>query len=100
MAQLTIRFANSARAEINDILAFIALDNPATAAKFAAKIQKALDRLLEFPNSGRLIPEEPKSRVRELVIPSSIRVFFRVDGEVIRVLHVMRAEQAFPPKGW
>ena len=56
MAQLTIRFANSARSEINDILAFIALDNPAAAAKFAAKIQKALDRLLEFPNSGRLIP--------------------------------------------
>jgi plasmid stabilization system protein ParE len=32
-------FRNSARAEINDILAFIALDNPAAAAKFAAKIQ-------------------------------------------------------------
>jgi toxin ParE1/3/4 len=100
MAQLTIRFANSARAEVNDILAFIALDNPAAAAKFAAKIHKALDRLLEFPNLGRLIPEEPKSRVRELVIPPSIRVFFRLDGDVIRVLHIMRAEQAFPPKGW
>jgi len=100
MAQMTIRFANSARAEINDILAFLALDNPAAAAKFAAKIQKALDRLLEFPNSGRLIPEEPKSRVRELVVPPSIRVFFRVDGDEIRVLHIMRAEQAFPPKGW
>jgi toxin ParE1/3/4 len=100
MAKLIIRFANSARAEVNDILAFIALDNPAAAAKFSAKIQKALDRLLEFPNSGRLIPEEPKSRVRELVIPPSIRVFFRVDGEVIRVLHIMRAEQAFPPAGW
>ena len=100
MAQLTIRFANSARAEINDILAFIALDNPATAAKFATKIQKSLDRLLEFPNSGRLIPEEPRSRARELVVPPSIRVFFRIDGDVIRVLHIMRAEQSFPPKGW
>jgi plasmid stabilization system protein ParE len=100
MAQLTIRFANSARAEVNDILAFIALDNPDAAAKFAAKIEKVLGRLIEFPNSGRLIPEEPKSRVRELVIPPSIRVFFRVEGDVVRVLHVMRAEQAFPPKGW
>ena len=100
MAQLTIRFANSARAEVNDILAFIALDNPDAAAKFAAKIQKAIDRLLAFPNSGRLIPEEPKSRARELVVPPSIRVFFRIDGDVIRVLHIMRAEQAFPPKGW
>ena len=99
MAPLTIRFANSARAELNDILAFIALDNPAAPAKFAAKIEKALDRLLDFPNSGRVIPEEPKSRVRELVIPPSIRVFFRLEGDARRVLHCMRAEQAFPPKG-
>ncbi len=39
-------------------------------------------------------------RARELVVPPAIRVFFRVDGDVIRVLHIMRAEQAFPPKGW
>jgi plasmid stabilization system protein ParE len=64
------------------------------------KIEKALYRLLDFPNSGRLIPEEPKSRARELVVPPSIRVFFRVEGDVLRVLHVMRAEQAYPPKGW
>jgi toxin ParE1/3/4 len=100
MAKLTIRFANSARAEVNDILAYIALDNPTAAAKFAAKIEKALNRLLEFPNSGRLIPEEPKSRARELVVPPSIRVFFRVEGDILRVLHIMRSEQAFPPKGW
>jgi plasmid stabilization system protein ParE len=59
MAQLTIRFANSARAEVNDMLGFIALDKPDAAAKFAVKIQKANDRLIEFPNSGRLIPEDP-----------------------------------------
>ena len=100
MAQLTIRFANSVRSEINDILAFIALDNPAAASKFAEKLQKSIDRMLEFPNSGRLIHEEPKSRVRELVVPPSIRVFFRLEGEVIRVLHIMRAEQSFPPKDW
>jgi plasmid stabilization system protein ParE len=63
MAKLTIRFANSARAEVNDILAYIALDNPTAAAKFAAKIEKALNRLLEFPNSGRLIPIESQGVV-------------------------------------
>jgi len=100
MAQLTLRFAISARAELNDILGFIALDNPMAAAKLSSKIEHALQRLLQYPESGRLIPEDPKSAVRELVIPPLIRLFFRVEGPVVRVLYIRRAEQSFPPKGW
>jgi len=100
MARLTLRFAVSARTQLNDILGFIALVNPAAAAKLAMKIEGGLQRLLEFPESGRLIPEEPTSRARELVVPPLIRIFFRVEGSVVRVLHIIRAEQAFPPKGW
>jgi len=100
MAQLTLRFAQSARSELNDILAYIAFDNPSAAAKLAGKIEKGLDRLLEFPGSGRAIPEAPSSRSQELVIPPIVRVFFRIEGQVLRVLYVMRSEQAFPPKGW
>ena len=100
MAQLNLRFAQTARHEINDILAYIAFDNPTAAAKLAGKIQKGLDRLLEYPDSGRAIPEEPTSRSSELAVPPMIRIFFRVEGPVLRILHVMRSEQAFPPKGW
>ena len=69
MAQMTIRFANSARAEVNGILAFIALDNPAAAAKFAGKIHKALERLLEFPNSGRLWRGERRRGFSHVAVP-------------------------------
>jgi toxin ParE1/3/4 len=100
MARLTLRFAVSARAELNDILGYIALANPVAAAKLATQIESSLQRLLECPESGRLIPEESTSRARELVVPPLIRIFFRVEGSVVRVLHIMRAEQSFPPKGW
>jgi plasmid stabilization system protein ParE len=100
MAHLTLRFAQAARSELNDLLAYIAFDNSGAASKLAGNIEKSLDRLLEFPDSGRTIPEAPSSRARELVVPPIVRIFYRTEGDVLRVLHVMRAEQAFPPKGW
>lgn len=100
MAKVIIRFAITAREELDEILGFIALDNPQAAAKLSLKIEKGISRLAEFPASGRLIPEEPSSRAREVVIPPIIRVFYRVEGQVVRILHVMRGEHSFPPLGW
>jgi plasmid stabilization system protein ParE len=99
MANLTLRFALSARADLNEILSFIAMDNPNAAAKLATKVEKGLSRLVEFPDSGRLVPEEPTSRAREVVVPP-LRIFYRVEGDVVRILHVMRGEHSFPPLGW
>ncbi len=99
MANLTLRFALSARADLNEILACIAMDNPGAAAKLATKVEKGLSRLVDFPESGRLVPEEPSSRAREVVVPP-LRVFYRVEGGVVLILHVMRGEQSSPPPGW
>ncbi|NTV76243.1 MAG: type II toxin-antitoxin system RelE/ParE family toxin [Holophaga sp.] len=100
MAKVTIRFANSAREELEEILGFIALDNPQAAAKLSLRIEKSIGRLADFPASGRLIPEEPGSPAREIVIPPIIRVFYRVEGQVVRILHFMRGEHSFPPLDW
>lgn len=100
MAKVTIRFANSAREELEEILGFNALDNPLAAAKLSLQIEESIRGLADFPASGRLIPEEPDSPALEIVIPPIIRVFYRVEGDVVRILHLMRSEHAFPPLGW
>lgn len=100
MANLTLHFSNEARAELNEILAYIAADNPAAASKLSLKAEKSLQRLIQFPASGRKIPEEPSHSVRELVVLPFLRFFFRVEGDVIRILHVARSERSFPPPGW
>jgi toxin ParE1/3/4 len=99
MANLTLRFALSARADLTEILAFIAMDNPSAASKLATQVEKGLRRLVDFPESGRLVPEEPSSRAREVVVPP-LRIFYRLEGDIIRILHVMRGEHSFPPLGW
>ena len=83
MAQLTLRFAQAARSELNDLLAYIAFDNPAAASKLAGKIEKSLDRLVEFPDSGRAIPEAHRSRLpvaQQRSNPAQKPVYFEQDS--------------------
>ena len=95
MAALTIRFTLTASQTLDEILGFIAQDNPEAAAKLAGRIEHGLKRLASFPASGRKIPEAPERREREVVVPPAVRLFCRVDGTVLWMLYAMRSEQAF-----
>lgn len=95
MATLNIRLTQKALRGFDEILGFIAQDNPAGASKVEAQTEHSLDRLASFPRSGRKIPEAPDRRERELVVPPAVRIFYRVEADTLWVLHVMRAEQAF-----
>lgn len=98
MAALTIRLTQKAIRELDDILGFIAQDNPDAASRLEARIEHSINRVAAFPETGRKIPEAPERRERELVVPPSVRVFFRTEGTVLWVLHAMRSEQAFSPE--
>jgi toxin ParE1/3/4 len=55
-------------------------------------VQDAVDRLEEFPDSGRQIPEFPGLPHREVVVPPC-RVFYRVQGQVAWIVYVTRSER-------
>lgn len=96
MAPLKIRFTLAASRNLNEILGFIAQENPDAAGKLSERVEQGLDRLSVFPDSGRKIPEAPERRERELVVPPCVRIFYRVEGETLVVFYAMRAEQTFP----
>lgn len=77
--------------QLDEIAEYIALDKPDAARKLVARIFKKVDRLEQFPNSGREPSELPDSIYRE-VICSPCRVFYRYDGNKVLILHVMRDE--------
>ena len=77
--------------QLDEIAEYIALDKPDAARKLVARIFKKVDRLEQFPNSGREPSELPYSIYRE-VICSPCRVFYRCDGNKVLILHVMRDE--------
>ncbi len=78
--------------DLNEIAEYIALDKPTAASSLVQKIFTKTERLEDFPNSGRNPPELKKSRYKEIII-NPCRIFYRVDGNNIYILYVMRSER-------
>ena len=81
-----------ALSDLEAVADYIALDNPAAASHLVKRVFESVDRLERFPNSGKCPPELPRSLYREVVV-SPCRVFYRVEGDAVFLLHVMRAER-------
>jgi toxin ParE1/3/4 len=77
--------------QLDEIAEYIALDNTVAASQFVVKVFTKVDRLEQFPNSGREPPELPDSIYRE-VICNPCRIFYRGEGKNVLILHVMRDE--------
>ena len=71
---------------------FIALDNPAAASRLVKKVVGNVERLATFPHSGKKPRELPGASYREIVV-MPCRIFYRVSGETVYIVHVMREEQ-------
>ena len=46
-----------------------------------------MERLTDFPRSGRVVPEFERSDIRELIV-QSYRIVYRVRGEDVEILTV------------
>jgi len=78
--------------DLNEIAEYIALDNFDAARKLIRTVFKTVEKLEDFPNSGRCAPELNGTQYREIVC-SPCRIFYRVDSDKIFVLYVMRGER-------
>ena len=72
---------------IND---YISLDPSFYAARFISKLISRVDQLIEFPESGRMVPEKNVNEIREL-IEGNYRIFYRLQKEKITILRIHNA---------
>lgn len=70
----------------------VALDKPSAARALVGRVFDHVAQLAEFPKSGSRPRELRNSRYLQIVEPPC-RVFYRLDGEQVVILHVMRSEQ-------
>ena len=82
-------------AELEAIADYIALDKPDAARQFVRRVFVAVERLVRFPKSGARVPELSHLPYRQVVVPPC-RVFYRIEGEDILIVFVMRGEQRLP----
>jgi toxin ParE1/3/4 len=57
----------AARDDLHDIVVFIARDNPNRAMSFGYELISEIDRLQEFPELGRIVPEYRNDGIREII---------------------------------
>jgi len=69
----------SALLDVKDIAAFIADDSPPAAKRFVRNLFQAVERLADFPKSGRIVPEFGDPNIRE-IIRRPCRIVYRIDS--------------------
>ncbi|HYV09477.1 MAG TPA: type II toxin-antitoxin system RelE/ParE family toxin [Pyrinomonadaceae bacterium] len=84
----------AARDDLHDIVTFIARDNPNRAMSFGYGLISETDRLQDFPESGRVVPEYRNDSIREIVF-RPYRIVYRVNHtkqlcEIARLWHSAR----------
>ena len=80
--------------DLDQIADYISLDKPTAASQFVQRVFERLEQLANPPLSGSVPAELQGTHYRQLVIPP-VRIFYRVQDEVVYIVYVMRGERLF-----
>jgi len=78
-----------------DLAEFIARDSTRYASLFVQSIIAHVEKLSEFPRSGRVVPEYGREELREFTF-ENYRIVYRVLGELIEVAAVVHGARLLP----
>jgi len=89
----TITFAVSAVKDLEEIRTWYADQQiPETGERLLGEVISDVQRLAEFPESGRNVPEFGIADLREIIHPP-FRIVYRLDKRRIRIVRVRRSER-------
>jgi len=92
-----VRWTPQAADDLDAIAEFIARDSPHFARLFIADILQTVDRLVDFPESGRIVPDIGEKSIREVIL-GSYRILYRLRSEAVEVLTVHHGARLLDPK--
>lgn len=88
-----ITFAASAFDDLEGIRAWYRDQQaPDAGSKLLGEIVSQVERLADFPESGRMAPEFGIANLREIIHPP-FRIVYRLDEHKIRIIRVWRSER-------
>ncbi len=94
MAQIT--WSPSALEDVDAIAAFISRDSVDNAALFIDRLISITDRLLDFPESGRVIPEIGNEMCREIIF-GAYRIMYRIEDDEVWITAVVHGARDWQP---
>ena len=81
-----------AKADLQEIAIFIASDSPYYAGTTVSRIVSSVERIMNFPLSGRIVPELGTSTIRE-VIWGNYRIVYRLSDKYCEIVAVLNSRQ-------
>lgn len=93
MISKPIEFAESALRDLEDILAwYVEQQVPDVGERLVRELFARTEQLVNFPESGRIVPEFGVKTIRELIHPP-FRLVYRIDPTIIWIIRVWRSER-------
>lgn len=89
---MEIEWSNLALDDLQDIRDYIHKDSPYYATRFVELIFQSVDRLINFPKSGRIIPEYDQENWREIIV-GDYRIMYLLKTQSVLVLAVMHCSR-------
>jgi toxin ParE1/3/4 len=84
----SVRWAQTAYGDLEQIAQYIARDSESYAASFVAEMLEAARSLADFAERGRIVPELKEASIRELLV-GNYRLVYEIRQEAIYVLGVI-----------
>ena len=91
-----VRWTPQAADDLNAIAEFISKDSPHYSSLFVLDVLYAVDLLIQFPKSGRVVPEINDPSVREIIL-GSYRIIYRVRRDLVEILTVFHGSRLLDP---
>ncbi len=89
----SLSFAESAIADLEEVMVWFAEQGiPETGRKLVEKVIAQTERLVFYPDSGRVVPEFAAKDLREIIQPPFRIVYRRQKGSVI-IVRIWRSER-------
>ena len=91
---MKIRWSPTAVSDLSSIRKYIAQDNPRAARKVSNRVKESINRLIDFPLSGRAgrVPE-----TRELVIPGTPYIAaYTIQSDEVTIAAVLHGKKNWP----
>jgi toxin ParE1/3/4 len=90
-----IVWTDPAVSDLDSIHKYIARDSEIYADSVLSEIFDAVDQLIAYAASGRVVPELNEEQTREIIV-GSYRVMYETQGDTIHILTVLHGARQFP----
>ena len=86
-----VYITKTAEDDLNEIIMYIARNNPQAAMKIMERLKAKINTLDHFPNRGGYVPELLARNIKDYrqITETPWKIIYKVDGEIVNILAII-----------